>query len=336
MKRWIYASLSVTLLAVTVASGQSLPLSLNFHPSPQLPDVSGLAWIEGDRFITIHDAKGSADQPRASLVTLPTGDRRFQWQSLPILWPHASDPGRDLESVARIPATLDFLVAESGSAGDRLFLTRYDGQHLKVIETIPWPAPIQNVEGMTVAQIGTQLVFLYAERAGGQAVTHIRWAPLRLNPIQFGPFQSVPWTSPLPAQKSLRLVSEVAVDQQGALYVTSATDPDLNHGPFRSWVWHIGNLEPQRAGSVQVVLDPVPQLLARLDGFKVEGLVVRDGADRQPEMIVGSDDENYGGIVRSLPPLQKTESQPQPLGVDSLRLEPSPRQPPQEPSVPLK
>ncbi|HYN47229.1 MAG TPA: hypothetical protein VER83_00095, partial [Candidatus Nanopelagicales bacterium] len=40
-----------------------------------LPDLSGLAWIEGDRFLAVHDAKypDEADRPRVSLLRLPTG-----------------------------------------------------------------------------------------------------------------------------------------------------------------------------------------------------------------------------------------------------------------------
>ena len=38
-----------------------------------------------------------------------------------------------------------------------------------------------------------------------------------------------------------------------------------------------------------------------MDGLKVEGLALRENGDREPDIFFGTDDENYGGILRLVP-----------------------------------
>ena len=90
-------------------------------------------------------------------------------------------------------------------------------------------------------------------------------------------------------------------DSAGRLYVAATYDPegtvsDPDNGPFRSAVYAIG-----RVADDAVVLDTEPQILGLLDGLKVESVTVREH-DGEKQIFVGVDDENYGGILRLLPP----------------------------------
>ena len=97
-----------------------------------------------------------------------------------------------------------------------------------------------------------------------------------------------------------RAIVALDVDGEGNIYAASTLDPegladDPDNGPFRSVVHRIG-----RVGGGRPVLDAKPEVLAVLDGVKVESLAVRE-RDGRRELFIGTDDENYGGILRPLP-----------------------------------
>jgi hypothetical protein len=50
-----------------------------------------------------------------------------------------------------------------------------------------------------------------------------------------------------------------------------------------------------------VVIPPEPDLLATLDGFKVESLALVDGPEGMTRLYAGTDDEDFGGVLRPLP-----------------------------------
>jgi hypothetical protein len=160
---------------------------------------------------------------------------------------------------------------------------------------------VSNVEGAAVAHVGEQLIFVFAERAEGQRSTPLRWASLTVRPLAFGSFQEVTFTSPDPTGPYARPVTAIEIDESGRIYVASGVDPGNDNGPFRSVIWRIGRIEADGSGKPGVILDERPQRLATLDSLKVEGLVLRQEADGDPDIFIGTDDENYGGILRLVP-----------------------------------
>jgi hypothetical protein len=172
---------------------------------------------------------------------------------------------------------------------------------LEIVDAVNWPVLVKNVEGSAVARIGEQLIFLFAERAEGQPSTLLRWASLSLRPLAFGSFQDVTFTSPDPTGPHARPVSAIEIDEAGRIYIASAVDPGNDNGPFRSVIWRIGRVEADGSGKPRVILDERPQQLASLDGLKVEGLALRKNVGGDLDIVFGTDDENYGGILRLLP-----------------------------------
>jgi hypothetical protein len=88
--------------------------SQGYRPVQQLLDLSGLAWLGGDRFLAVHDAKypDEPDRVRTSTLTLPSSLDGVLWKPLQPRFPTA--PSSDLESAARIPGTDQVLPVESG------------------------------------------------------------------------------------------------------------------------------------------------------------------------------------------------------------------------------
>lgn len=276
-----------------------------------LPDLSGLAWVKDDLFISVHDAKRNSEKkywPRVSLVRLPKSELEgVTWQSLDIEFPGPDGPSSDLESVSRIPGGRGFLFVESGQEGEgarRIFFAVYSNDTLKIESQVPWPVPVENVEATEVCQVGQQLVFLYAERAEGLAATKIKWATLSLHPLEFGLFKEVIYEGIDPVGKGARPIVALAVDTDGFIYSASAYDPGNDEGPFRSVAWRIGQMIADKNGNPQVQLGESKRL-ATLDGLKVESITVRESENGGKQVFVGTDDEHYGGIIRLLPSVEE-------------------------------
>lgn len=297
-----FLALGLSLLAGTVGAAVA---------QERRPDVSGMAWISDSVLLAVHDAKNpdELDWPRVSLLRLPRSSDGVAWQPVELAWPAPLGASSDLESVARIPGTSLALLAESGEevVGDRqhrrLFLVAWCEGKLELRAVAPWPGPVVNVEGVAVARVGDGLVFIYAERAQGAPATALRWAPLTLDPLGFGAFREIALPAPAAVAPRARPVSALEVDGAGRLYVATATDPDDDNGPFRSAIWRVGRIAPapDAAPGAAIILEGAPERLATLDGLKVEAIAVRDLPDGGVEIVIGTDDENYGGLVRLLP-----------------------------------
>jgi hypothetical protein len=284
--------------------------SLRFRQASDLADLSGLAWLGGDRFLAVHDSKtdGESGNPRASLLYSPADSQGVLWK------PQALDfhglKSNDLESAARIPGTMDVLLVESGDNGNprfqRIFKARVEGNRVRIINVTPWPVPINNVEATAVGALGDRFVFLFAERAQNLSSTDLRWAVFDPETLSFGPFRSVAFSNPDPTAFNRPLVA-MDLDSSGLIYISSAFDaeaaglPDPDNGPFASAVFCIGELT-EVSGKPEVILFDTPRLQGTLHGFKVESVAVRESDEYGLQIFVGTDDEIYGATLRLLPP----------------------------------
>lgn len=157
----------------------------------------------------------------------------------------------------------------------------------------------------TAASAGWML--LWAERNSGSDSTELKWARLSVEPFRIsGPARAVPFRLSATARDAKgnalynRAIVALEVDAEGRVYAVATLDPEeispeSDNGPFRSIVYRLGRLEGDG-----VVLDREPVVLAVLDGLKVESLAIRE-QDGKRQLFVGTDDENYGGILRLLP-----------------------------------
>jgi hypothetical protein len=283
------------------------------QPVQRLLDLSGLAWLGGDTFLTVHDAKypDEGTRVRVSLLVLPNSLEGILWTPLDPDFP--GRPSSDLESAARIPGTDQVLLVESGDNGSefqRIFLAEWGPNGIEVLDAVDWSTftTVFNVEGTAVAETGEGYLFIWAERNSGQQSTDINWTRLTLDPFAFDDnVASAEFTVPDSlvdgAGEPLynRPVVGLDLDADGRIYAVAAFDPegsvpDPDNGPFRSAVFEIGGVNDEG-----VEIDAEPRLLATVDGLKLESVAVRE-EDGRVELFIGSDDENYGGTLRPLPP----------------------------------
>jgi hypothetical protein len=87
-----------------------------------LPDLSGMAWVEDDLFLGIHDAKRNPEKynwPRVSFIRLPKSELHgVFWKPLDLKFPGPEGRSSDMESACRVPGGKAFLFAESGQEGE--------------------------------------------------------------------------------------------------------------------------------------------------------------------------------------------------------------------------
>jgi hypothetical protein len=291
------------------------PVLAGHHdPQPKLLDLSGLAWIGGDRFIAVSDAKTPRenDLNRVSLLTLPDSLEGMGFESVDLRY--SGGPSNDFESAARIPGRKLVLLAESADDNgpfQRLFLARVGHPRPRIVDLTEWGSftDVFNVEATAVAASGNGFLFIWAERNSGEQSTQIKWTPLTLAPLTIGgAIGSVDFTLPdylvNEVGKPLysRAIVGMDVDSAGNIYTVTAFDPEgtvdnPDNGPFRSAVLRVG-----RVVDGAVVLDDAPSIMAMVDSLKVESVAVRE-TDDGVEFFIGTDDENFGGILRQLPPL---------------------------------
>jgi hypothetical protein len=274
-----------------------------------LPDLSGMAWVEDDLFIGIHDAKRNPEEynwPRVSFIHLPKSELQgLIWRPLDLKFPGPEGRSSDMESACRIPGGKAFLFAESGQEGEpdrRIFYAVYNNGMLQIESHIVWPVDIKNVEATEVCRVGDRMLFLYAERADGLPSTQLRWATLSLNPLRIGKFEEITYKGVDPVGKGARPIVALDVDSDGFIYIVSAYDSGSDDGPYRSVVWRIGKMIADGDGNPKVRLGENKRL-ANLDGLKVESIAVCEPNEGGKQIYVGTDDEHYGGIIRLLPGL---------------------------------
>lgn len=227
-------------------------------------------------------------------------------------------PPSDLESVTRIPpapggesgapaSPPSFFLVESGSGGEgfrRVFRAEYrDGETLRLTHAANLPKSVQNIEGTAAYRVGERVMLLFAERGERELEARISWAEINPqgNSGELKPQPGAGQSFRLPglAGPTARQISDLSVDSRGWVYVASTLDPG-DAGPFRSQVWRMGWLTVGRSGALSLVVSPEPQLVAQVDGFKVEALATRELPDGRRQLFIGTDDEWYGGALRLL------------------------------------
>lgn len=318
-KRLCAAVFAVSVLAAPPAQSQDIVQASG------LLDISGVSWLEDDLFLAVHDGKANdeeRDRPRVSLLLLPgdvTDPPEFArsaaaglyYRDLDVAWP--SGEPNDLESIARIPDTRSFLLVESGddcSQFQRIFLASVSASwQLTIDEVAPWPssgsapcAGVFNVESSAVFAIGGQLFFVYAERAEGEPHTELRWAKMDMNPLRFGAFSSVRYAARIKPGPGVRPLVALDVDEAGRVFAASAYDSGEDNGPFRSMVSQIGQFRRAR-GNAHFVPSGKFANVARQDGYKIEGVAVRPPDGGRASVFAGTDDENYGAVLRQVAPI---------------------------------
>jgi hypothetical protein len=305
--RLVLLGFIVVIVAIALFTYSSSANNIShLETNRNLPDLSGLAWLKQDSFLAVHDSKSlDPHQPKVSLITLPQSSKGLEWRPLNINWQSVDGVAMDLESITQIPETNFFILAESSNYQKhrgRLFLMKFENSTLKPIAITNWPQNIINIEAIATTKLNNQFYFFYAERGAEQPSTNICWTTLSVEPFSIGDCHATSFSTADPTPH-IRQISDFAIAASGNIYIASAFDPNQDNGPFKSSVWKIGKVELDQTNLPQINLVQENHAIAEIDGFKVESLALRPSVNQEPEIFIGTDDENYGGTIRLLPPV---------------------------------
>jgi hypothetical protein len=318
--------LAATSLVIALLSGSSAFADQNYQKFQNMLDLSGIAWLENDRFLVVHDAKNPKElkRTRISFLKPPSDDKHHQkpyLQVLPLDVVFPDGQSSDLESASRVPGEDFVILAESGDSGHgnfhRVFLARFDENTVTISDFVDWKTfykEIHNVEATAVAKTSDGYRFIWAERNSGKQETTIHWSEVILSDLESSkpslsigdPLGSASFSLPGSMtdnnNKPLynRSIVGMDVDDLGNIYTIAAHDPegskttDADNGPFRSVLFKTGYMDEK--GDV-VVLDS-PEIVGKIDGLKAEGISY--SGPEAGRLFFGTDDENYGGTLRGV------------------------------------
>lgn len=303
-----------TILIQTISADPSCwgQHATNKDKADQLADLSGLAWVGGDKFIAVHDAKTDDSEmlkPRVAQLDIPKDLRGVAHTNRHLTFNEITP--NDLESIAKIPESPEYLLAESGDSKQdpsvqRIFKAKLDNGQLKIVSQTQWPISITNVEATAVAKLGETYVFVFAERAENKPDTELSWIVLNPDTMKFAKqVNQITFKSP-DTDRFNRVIVGLDIDPEGIIYSVSAFDaesanlPNPDNGPYASGVYEIGKIGVKNnAPTVELYPEPIERAL--VDGFKIESIAVRNvEGSKRPQVFIGTDDENYGGVLRQL------------------------------------
>ncbi|MFE7119824.1 hypothetical protein ACFU99_30840 [Streptomyces sp. NPDC057654] len=262
--------------------------------------VSGVAYEgrtddgTGVRALIVHDNKRSG-QRRLSRITHREGATDVS----PMTW-DGPEPV-DLEAIEAIPETPgEYLALTSNGIVYHLKVT---DSTATVVDYTPLPAIGEgdNFESFALVAQNGKLAALWADRgAGPDRPATLYAAPLTFAPWgqpQFGAVSRSSYRAAYPPGDGTRHISDISVTGSGRIIASSASDAG-DDGPFDSAVSDAGRVSVSATGDVRVSLASSPSVLGRFPGYKVEGVECLPGAS---DAVLGTDDENLGGYVRTVP-----------------------------------
>lgn len=311
-----FVILVALLLLASCSTGRTRPDAVQ---SPWAMSASGMALIEPNRYLVVHDAKVYEDKPRLGILTIAA--RGLAYTPLTIAdWMDPDGRSNDLESACPLSDRPgEFLVAESGywkGKYGRLFHVRLSGETGSVVRAYKLPLLADNddntagdnFEGLACAkQADGRYLLLLGERGGsGRYPTgRLRWGWLdpRSGALEWADSGrasiEVAAPGPWPAGTKKRDIADLYLDTEGTLWASAAADQG-DIGPFRSIVYRVGTVTPGLAAPVRLVNPLVADWI--IDAMKVEALGAPAAAVPGSVLSIGTDDENFGGVWRALFP----------------------------------
>ncbi len=203
----------------------------------------------------------------------------------PVSWPGTAPV--DLESLSAVPGAAGTFVAVTSKGKGTVFAL--SGASMSIQRTIATPRGTSNVEGFALTDVGGTIVAVWATRGSPTAAAKVFAATFDPGTGVFGRVVSRTVTVPYPTV-AVRHVSDLTV-VAGRVVVSSASDPG-NNGPFDSALYDVGTVGLVSGRAALTLVGPVS--LGTFPGHKVEGIACSGGTG-----LVGSDDENLGGWVRT-------------------------------------
>ncbi len=290
LKKHIFSTLlTVMVLALTSMAQQWRPVG-----GSRQSNISGMAFVEHDKehtvLLIVHDNK-KKDQGHVALITVVGASApkvtELKWigEEVPL----------DLEAATTVPGAVgQFIIFTSAGRAYHIKLdpAAATAELIRAFDVPEKPAGA-DFEGFALQKIGTMLIAVWADRGLTERPATLFWSKFDIARYSFNSVRSAEFKVPFPTS-DVRHISDVKIDETGAVFVTSASDPG-NDGPFSSAMYFAGTLTAAQDGSINFSR---PASLTRLFNFayqKVEGFEFIPGRDGG--VAFGTDNENLGASI---------------------------------------
>jgi len=253
--------------------------------------VSGIATIDKEHFLVVHDGK-KTEHPRLGVVTWQEGKEPALAQ---LDWCDKTTLPIDLEAITAIPNhEHDYLVLESKGSVSRIQLQGINNCKTTAHITLPTATAQSNMEALALHCFGADCILIWAERGDDKQAAKLSWAKFDSdkNTIASTQVKTFEFTASYPGLNR-RSISDIAIDKQGAMWVSSASDPG-DEGPFQSAIYRLGAFSMNNSEINWIPSSNNTQPVAKYetDNIKIEGI-----SFIQDDLIMGTDDENKGSKI---------------------------------------
>ena len=249
--------------------------------------ISGLVLlrktVSGWVFLAAHDASSS---PRLSRIEISnTGavtSSDVEWSGPPI----------DIEALF---VHQDNIFAASSSGTLYRIALDANEENVSTIDSVYFGAMISgaNCEAAFIHETNGIFILVVASRGDDLTPSTIAWRRVVYPSLSLlGDTESITFSAPFPTS-NVRHVSDIRIDIDGNVFVSSASDPG-DDGPFSSAVYHIGSMYAYDSFALIAKMQ-TPREAYRSTSHKVEAICLTPNDSLG--MILGADDENSGGFI---------------------------------------
>lgn len=279
------------------------------HALSGLPGISGLAPIDDKHYLAVQDKKISQGGDRLGVIELSSSSApKFS----PIAienWPN-HQAANDLEAICALPGrSNEFVIAESGTwQGEfgRIFHIKLEQNYAVVVKSYDLPVvndanPDQTgdqFEGLACAQLSPNRYQLILAERGDQhhaGALQLGVFDLAANDVQWQS-QRIAVMSPMRKNAASRDLADIYL-QGNQLWGVAVRDTG-DQGPYQSMIYPVARYDA--TAEHPLLIHPMPQVSATIDGFKVEALAAPSSLHPQSMLLFGTDDEDFGGVVRPI------------------------------------
>lgn len=265
----------------------------SFAIQPDL-DVSGIVVLDhsptASTFLVVHDSKRPG-QPRVGVVSL-AGDA-LSYRALP--WPKGYEEPIDAESLNRYLDGGGFVLMTSRGLGVHFTLSD-SMKSLNILDEFTLPLGFNlnpEIEGLSLNTFGRVTYAFWADRGADERPGTLSWGRFDGESLKITPESKVEIKVPWPTASEVRHISELRINAEGEVYITSASDSG-DKGPFVSAFYHAGQFHLDEAGNLQ--FDAIHPLEPgeKFESNKVEAFdLTGDGSGA----AFATDDEKLGSTL---------------------------------------
>ena len=295
---------TTVLVAGTISFIPACAYSQQWYPVKEgkLYGISGMTVLNRSNndvsFLIVHDNKGDEEEPRIAIVTVEKR-KSAQYISLHLTKKDEDPLPYDLEAITSIPGDREtFMAMESCSRENNYWIYHLKldvaKKDISVIKKFYFPEMHRQkeLEGFSLQNINNKIVAIWAYRGNSDEPGKLYWGLFNRATCTFSQINTASVKVPCPETK-VRHVSDLRVDSNGVLYITSASDPG-DDGPFQSAVY-IAGVFSVNDNEIVFSKNAEPVRLNTFNQHKIEAIELIPGACST--FSFASDDEKKGSFI---------------------------------------